>query len=84
MAVIAVAGCGSGGSPEPDTSSQASDETSTTTRSTAPSQAFGPTHTEGVIEKKFGEPAGLNCPRELGTAVRLELHSDGHCAGRAL
>src|SRR3954470_18567831 len=28
----------------------------------APSQAFGPTYAEGVIEKKAGEPAGLNCP----------------------
>jgi|SRR4051812_20985488 hypothetical protein len=27
-----------------------------------PSQAFGPTYAEGVIEKKVGEPAGLNCP----------------------
>jgi hypothetical protein len=62
LAVIGVAGCGSGGSSKTDMSSQASDDTSTTTRSTAPSQAFGPTHTEGVIEKKIGEPAGLNCP----------------------
>ena len=34
------------------------------TRSTPPSQAFGPTHDAGVIEKKIGEPAGLNCPDE--------------------
>ena len=34
------------------------------TRSSAPSTAVGPTHFEGVIEKKIGEPAGLNCSEE--------------------
>ncbi len=60
---IAVAGCGSGGSSQPEASSQDSDATSTT-RSSAPSTAVGPTHFEGVIEKKIGEPAGLNCSEE--------------------
>lgn len=66
LAVVAVAGCGSGDSGEPAASSQ---ETGSTTRSSAPSTAVGPTHFEGVIEKKIGEPAGLNCSEE----------SDGPC-----
>ncbi len=64
IALIGVAGCGSGDAPEADGSSQASGtaESSSSARSTAPSIASGPTYAEGVIEKKVGEPAGLNCP----------------------
>jgi hypothetical protein len=58
IAVVAVAGCGSNDAPETDTSGQS---TGSSTAS-APSQVFGPTYAEGVIEKKVGEPAGLNCP----------------------
>jgi hypothetical protein len=66
MAVIAVAGCGSGDTPDADKTSQpsdaSSDSSSNSSKAAAPSQAFGPTYAEGVIEKKIGEPAGLNCP----------------------
>jgi hypothetical protein len=46
-----------------EASGQDSEPTSTT-RSSAPSTAKGPTHFEGVIEKKIGEPAGLNYSEE--------------------
>ena len=58
IAVVAVAGCGSADVPEADTSGQSTGSST----APAPSQAFGPTYAEGVIEKKVGEPAGLNCP----------------------
>jgi hypothetical protein len=58
IAVAVVAGCGSGDAPEADTKGQPNDSST----APAPSQAFGPTYAEGVIEKKVGEPAGLNCP----------------------
>jgi hypothetical protein len=58
IAVVAVAGCGSGDAPEADRLVQSTGSST----APAPSQAFGPTYAEGVIEKKIGEPAGLNCP----------------------
>jgi hypothetical protein len=60
IAIVGIAGCGADGPSEPEASSEQAAETSTT-RSSAPSTAVGPTHYEGVIEKKIGEPAGLNC-----------------------
>ena len=58
LAVVAAAGCGSTDSGQATASGE---EATSPTRSTAPSTAEGPTHYEGVIEKKIGEPAGLNC-----------------------
>ena len=58
IALIGAAGCGSGDAPEAGKASQSSDSS----RTPAPSIATGPTYAEGVIEKKVGEPAGLNCP----------------------
>ena len=58
IALIAVAGCGSADAPEADKSSQSTGSST----APAPSNATGPTYAEGVIEKKVGEPAGLNCP----------------------
>jgi hypothetical protein len=73
MAVIAAPGCGWDDASEADKSSQPADSS----RTLAPSQAFGPTYAEGVIEKKIGEPAGLNCsdpkPAEVLRVSWLEL-----------
>ena len=54
IATIALTGCQhSTPSAEPSTPSAAAGK---------PSAAYGPTQQEGVIEKRIGEPAGLNCP----------------------
>jgi hypothetical protein len=68
-AVVAVAGCGSDAAPEADTKGEPTDSSTAPT----PSQAFGPTYAEGVIEKKVGEPAGLNCPDDSNKPCDLNF-----------
>jgi hypothetical protein len=83
-AVIALSGCGPGDAPEADETSQ----TSSASRAPVPSQAFGPNHAEGVIEKKIGEPAGLNCsenpeePCDLNFNVTA-IQQDARCTAAA-
>jgi hypothetical protein len=84
MAVFALSGCGSGDAPEADGTNQ----TSSASRAPVPSQAFGPNHSEGVIEKKIGEPAGLNCsenpeePCDLNFNVTA-IQQDARCTATA-
>ncbi len=57
VVLIAVAGCGS----------------DDFTKAPPPSTATGPTYAEGVIEKKVGEPAGLNCPDDPNKSCDLNF-----------
>src|ERR1700759_3310873 len=70
MAFIALSGCGSRDAHEADGTSQ----TPSASRAPVPSQAFGPNHSEGVIEKKIGEPAGLNCSQNPGAPCDLNFN----------
>lgn len=52
-------------------------------------QAFGSTHSEGVIEKKIGQPAGLNCPEEPNLPCDLNfnltaIQQNAPCGGESL
>jgi hypothetical protein len=82
--LVTLSGCGSAHSPGADGSSQ----TSSARRPPTPSQAFGPNHSEGVIEKKIGEPAGLNCsdnpeePCDLNFNVTA-IQQDVRCSATA-
>ena len=58
-----------GDAPEAGKASQSSDSS----RTPAPSIATGPTYAEGVIEKKVGEPAGLNCPDDPNKSCDLNF-----------
>ncbi len=60
IACLAVTGCGHS-PPAP-------------VKPTNPSVAFGPTRHEGVIEKKIGEPAGLNCPDDPNRQCDLNFN----------
>ncbi len=73
VAAVVVAGCGSGEPGESDASGQEAGSSSTR-RSSAPSTAVGPTHFDGVIEKKTGEPAGLNCSEEFDGPCDLNFN----------
>ncbi|RDH77452.1 hypothetical protein DVS77_16195 [Mycolicibacterium moriokaense] len=67
-AAVAIVGCGSGRGP------QADETTTSAGGAPTPSQAFGPTYAEGVIEKKIGEPAGLNCPDDPNETCDLNFN----------
>ena len=54
IATIALTGC--------QHSTPAAEPSTPSAEAGKPSAAYGPTQQEGVIEKKIGEPAGLNCP----------------------
>ncbi len=61
---------------------------SSASKAPAPSQAFGPAHSEGVIEKKIGEPAGLNCPQDPDKPCDLNfnvtaIQQDARCSASA-
>jgi hypothetical protein len=43
-------------------------------RLTAPTQAFGPAHTEGVIGKDIGQPAGSNCSDDADVPCDLNFN----------
>ncbi|WP_123028338.1 hypothetical protein [Mycolicibacterium stellerae] len=70
IAVVAAAGCGSGDAADADKDTQSAGASGTP----APSQAFGPTYAEGVIEKKIGEPAGLNCSDDADEPCDLNFN----------
>jgi hypothetical protein len=61
IACLAIAGCHSGPPPPPP-------------KPANPSVAYGPTRHEGVIEKKIGEPAGLNCPDDPNKQCDLNFN----------
>jgi hypothetical protein len=69
VAVVAVTACGSGTTRDAHMASQSSDSN----KASAPSTATGPTYAEGVIEKKVGEPAGLNCPDDPNKSCDLNF-----------
>ncbi len=70
VAVVAVTGRGSGDTADAHETSQSSDSS----KAPAPSIATGPTYAEGVIEKKIGEPAGLNCPDDPNKTCDLNFN----------
>jgi hypothetical protein len=81
-AAVAVAGCGSGGGRQADGTTTVPPRPGSEQK---PSQALGPTYAEGVIEKKIGEAAGLNCPDDPNAACDLNfnvtaIQQDAPCA----
>ena len=70
VAVVAVTGCGSGDTADAHETSQSSDSS----KAPAPALHTGPTYAEGVIEKKIGEPAGLNCPDDPNKTCDLNFN----------
>ncbi len=74
IATVAAAGCGSADAPAPDAGGDR--------------QALGPAQFEGVIEKKIGEPAGLNCPDDPNKPCDLNftvtaIQQDAQCDASA-